>query len=103
MRRPLGINIDRDRHIVGRHKRLLIGVVGVRVGLLNIDAHRLHIHGLLNRRDHDVDAALVRAETVTGRVTRKIGLEDETGIIDVYFLTLLEHKYQSPYLIYNVL
>ena len=53
--------------------------------------------------EYDVDTALVRAKAVTGRVAREIGLEDETGIIDVYFLTLLEHKYQSPYLIYNVL
>ena len=65
------------------------------MGLLNVDAHRPHIHGLLDRGNHDIDPALVRAKAVPGGVTGEVGIENETRIVNVDFLT---HKYQSPYL-----
>nr|DAL14230.1 MAG TPA_asm: hypothetical protein [Caudoviricetes sp.] len=100
MWRPLGLQVDRNRNIEGRHERFLIGVVRVGLGLLDLDTHIYHLLRLLHRRNHDVDAALVRTETVTGRVTREIGLVNKTGIVNIDFLTLLEHKYQIslPYL-----
>ena len=44
-----------------------------------------------------LDAALVRAKAITAGITAEVGGKDETGIVDIDFLALGVHKYQSPF------
>ena len=97
MRGPLGIHVDRHRHEVGRNERLVVGTLRIRIGLTNLhtEVHEV-IHQLHGGNDH-VDAALVRAEAITAGITAEVGGKDETGIVDIDFLALGVHKYQSPF------
>ena len=54
------------------------------------------IHQIHGGNDH-VDAALVRAKAVTAGITAEVGGKDEMGIVDIDFLALGVHKYQSPF------
>ena len=67
------------------------------MSLLDIDAHSGKLVSQFLSRDHHVDTPSAGAKAVTARVAGEVGGKDETGVVNIDFLALGVHKYQSPF------
>jgi len=83
VRRIVGLHIDVHFDVVGRTELTLIYTIGIRTSLPDVHAHITQSLSLHRIGDDDVEDTTVGAETITSRVAREVGLENEAGVVDV--------------------
>jgi len=83
VRRIVGLHIDVHFDVVSRPELTFINTIGIRTSFPDIHPHITQSLCLYRVGNDDVEDTTVGAETITSRIAREVGLENEAGVVDV--------------------